>query len=234
MKAQKNEPRVHRFNKGFRVSHWVQAIAFFALYITALPLYSDFFSWLYPIMGGPEGARILHRVFAVFFMLPLFILLIFDRQGLVNWAKRIFSWKKRDFMFFIAFPKEFFFGNAKTPKQDFFNAGEKLNSLVSIVTTLMLIGSGLILWFPGPFSQALVQWAITLHVIGFSVAILTAVAHIFLSSMHPGSKISMEGITKGDIPVSYAKHHHEAWYEELIEKGEIEPLEEDKEKSKGA
>lgn len=187
-----NEPTVHRFNKGFIVSHWVQAISFFALYITGLPLYTDFFSFLYPVMGGPEGAQILHRTFAVIFCLPLLILLIFDRKGLANWAKRIITWKKNDFKFFLAFPKEFFVGNDKVPKQDFFNAGEKLNSLVSIVTTLMLIGSGFILWFPGPFSQGLVQWAITIHVIGFSIAILTVIAHVFLSAFHPNSKASLE------------------------------------------
>ncbi|MDQ0254879.1 formate dehydrogenase subunit gamma [Evansella vedderi] len=231
MKAQKNEQMVHRFNKGFIVSHWVQAISFFALYITALPLYTDFFSFLYPVFGGPEGARLLHRIFAVFFMLPFFVLLIFDRQGLVNWTKRILTWKKNDFSFFLAFPKEFFVGNDKVPKQDFFNAGEKLNSLLIIVTTLMLIGSGLILWFPANFSQSVVQWGITIHVVGFSLAMLTVVAHIFLSTFHPNSKASLRGIIKGDVPVSYAKEHHGQWYDELVEKGEIV---EEKKKSKGA
>src|SRR5690554_4192367 len=108
-----NEKTVHRFNLGFRVSHWVQAGSFFLLYITGLPLYTEFFDFLYVLFGSPETARILHRTFAVAFMLPLPILLIFDREGLKNWAKRVLTWKKNDFMFFFAFPKEFFVGSDK-------------------------------------------------------------------------------------------------------------------------
>src|SRR5690554_6723461 len=114
-----NEKTVHRFNLGFRVAHWVQAGSFFLLYLTGLPLYTDFFNFLFTVFGGPEMARILHRTFAIFFLLPLPILLIFDREGLQNWAKRILTWRKNDFMFFVHFPKEFFVGNDKVPKQDF-------------------------------------------------------------------------------------------------------------------
>src|SRR5690554_5384341 len=226
-----NEKTVHRFNKGFIVSHWVQAISFFGLYLTGLPLYTEFFDFLFVVFGSPETARILHRTFAVAFILPLFILILFDRQGLKNWAKRIFTWRKNDFMFFIHFPKEFFVGSDKVPKQDFFNAGEKLNSFVSIITSILLIASGFILWFPANFSQSLVQVALATHVIGFSVAILTAIAHIFLSALHPNSKASLRGIVKGDVPISYAKDHHGQWYDELVEQGVIE---EDENKSKGA
>lgn len=225
-----NEKTVHRFNKGFIVSHWVQAGSFFALYLTGLPLYTEFFDFLYVVFGSPEVARILHRTFAIMFCMPLPILLIFDREGLKNWAKRIVTWRKNDIMFFVHFPKEFFVGNDKIPKQDFINAGEKLNSIVSITTTIMLIVSGFILWFPGPFSQSVVQWALTAHVLGFSLGILAVMGHVFLSAFHPNSRASMRGIIKGDVAISYAKDHHGLWYDELVEQGIIK----EEDTSKGA
>src|SRR5690554_4161754 len=111
-----NEKTVQRFNLGFRVSHWVQVISFFGLYLSGLPMYTEFFDFLFAVFGGPEMARIIHRTFAVVFILPFFILLFFDREGLKNWAKRIFTWKKNDFAFFLHFPKEFFVGSDKVPK----------------------------------------------------------------------------------------------------------------------
>src|SRR5690625_3693800 len=101
------EKLVHRFNKGFIVSHWVQASSFFLLLLTGLPLWTESFNFIAVIFGGHDMAQILHRVFGVIFVLPFFILLFFDREGLRVWAKEIFSWKKHDIVFFLHFPKEF-------------------------------------------------------------------------------------------------------------------------------
>ena len=204
---------VKRFNKGFIISHWVNAGAFFVLYISALPLYTEFFDWLYPVFGGPAGARLVHRIAAVFFMLPLPILILFDRQGLRNWTKNMFSWKKHDFQFFTQFAKEFFGLKAKTPKQDFFNAGEKMNSWLMVITALMLIGSGLVMWFPGNFSQTVVMWAYPIHNIGLGLSAAVAIAHIYMSVVLANP--SLRGITKGDVDEEYAKGHHGRWYDEL-------------------
>ncbi|MCD8510402.1 MAG: cytochrome b/b6 domain-containing protein [Bacillus sp. (in: Bacteria)] len=117
------------------------------------------------------------------------------------------------------------------PKQDFYNAGEKLNSMISIITTLALIVTGFIMWFPGAFSQGVIQWAMPIHAIAFGVAAAVIVAHIFLSIGHPNSKISIRGMIKGDVPVRYAKEHHEKWYDELVENGVVR---ETKKQDKGA
>lgn len=214
---------VPRFALGFRVAHWVQASSFFLLLLTGLPLWTEYFSFMHNVFGG--YAQILHRVFAVMFLLPLPIQLLFDRAGLKNWAREIFSWKKHDIVFFLHFPKEFFVGNDKVPKQGFLNGGEKLNSWGSIITTIMLIVSGFLIWFNKSgyidVSWSTIQWSQLVHVVGFTIGTIFAMGHIFLSAVHPNSKPSLEGITKGYIPVSYAKAHHERWYDELVEKGEI-------------
>ena len=222
--------KVKRFSKPIRIAHWLNALAFFALYLTALPLYSDFFSWLYPVLGGPEMARLLHRIFAVLFISTPILVLIFDREGIKHWLKSTFQWSKADVTFFMQFPKEFFLGKSNVPKQGFFNSGEKLNSLLIILTSAMLIVSGIIMWFPQFFSAGVIQWAYPIHNIAFGLSIAVIVGHIFLSIGHPNSKASMEGMTKGTVDVEYAKDHHEAWYDELVEKGEIK----EKKKDKGA
>lgn len=211
---------VKRFNKGFIWAHWINAGAFLVLYVSALPLYTDFFDFLYPVFGGPANARLVHRIAAVFFMLPLPILLLFDRAGLMNWAKNIFSWKKHDITFFPQFAKEFFGLKANTPKQDFFNAGEKVNSWLMITTSIMLIASGLIMWFPQFFSQTILWWAYPIHSIGLGLATAVAVGHIYMSLVTAAP--SMRGMTKGDVLIEYARDHHGRWYDELVEQGIVE------------
>lgn len=206
---------IKRFNKGFIVSHWVNAGAFFILYISALPMYTDFFNWLYPVFGGPAGARLVHRIAAVAFMLPLFIMIIFDFKGFINWMKNIFSWKKHDLQFFKEFPKEFFGKKTNMPKQDFFNAGEKMNSWLMIVTAIMLISSGIVMWLPQFFPSPVLWWAYPIHNIGLGLAVAVAIAHIYMSLML--ARPSMRGITKGDVIEEYAKDHHGRWYDEVKE-----------------
>lgn len=216
-KISKDGKYVKRFTKPVIVAHWVNALAFIMLYISALPMYTDFFDWMFPLFGGPETLRIVHRVFAVLFILPLFILLLFDPKSFGAWIKQITSWKKHDFKFFAAFPKEVLTGHADVPKQDFLNAGEKLNSLLTIITAILLICSGLVMWFPEFFSYSIVQWMYPIHNIGLGLSTAVVIGHIYLSIGHPNSRPSIRGMIKGDVDIKYAEAHHGRWYDELME-----------------
>lgn len=210
-----NQRMVKRFSKPVIFAHWLNAAAFFVLYISALPMYTDFFNWLYPVLGGPEGARLIHRIAAVAFVLPVVFILFFDPKSFFHWMKQIFTWSKGDIKFLLAFPKEFFGKHPKVPKQDFYNAGEKVNSLLIIVTTVMLIGSGFIMWFPQYFPQGAIMWAYPIHNIGLGLSAAVVVGHIYLSIGHPGSRPAFRGMVKGDVPAEFAKAHHGKWYDEL-------------------
>lgn len=208
---------VKRFSKQIIIAHWMNVIAFFGLYLSALPMYTEFFDWLYPFFGGPAGARLFHRVFAVVFFIPTIFVLLTDPKGFFHWIKQILTWKKHDFQFFLEFPKEFFGKHANVPKQDFYNAGEKINSILQILTAILIMGSGLVMWFPQFFSQGIVMWAYPMHNIGLGLATAVVVGHVYLSVGHPNSRPSMRGITKGEVDINYAKAHHGRWYDEIME-----------------
>jgi len=224
-KPQKSTVKVRRFSKAFVWAHGVNAIAFFALYITALPMYTEFFDWLYPVLGGPEGARLLHRIFAVVFCLPTFIWLIFDPKGFIRWMKELVTWKKRDLQFFSEFVKELFGLNFKHVRQTFFNAGEKINSIIQIFTALLIIGSGFPMWFPDFFPRAVVQWGYLLHNVGFGLSIAVIVGHIYLSVVHKNSRPGYSGVITGEVPAWWAHDHYTDWYDEEVKKGNFPKLE---------
>lgn len=216
-KTNPNEKMVKRFTKPTIIAHWMNALAFFMLYLSALPMYTETFDWVYKVFGGPENARLAHRIFGVMFIIPTFYMLIADPKSFWHWIKQCFTWKKHDFQFFLGFPKEFFVGKGKVPKQDFYNAGEKINSLLQIFAAIFIIASGLIMWFASHFPYVVVTWAYPIHNIAVGLATAVFMGHLFLSAFHPNSKVSMRGITKGDVPLSYAKEHHGRWYDELME-----------------
>jgi len=214
----KGSPKmVKRFSKPIIFVHWLNAAAFFVLYLSALPMYTEYFDWLYAVFGGPAGARLVHRIAAVFFVLPVVIILFADPKSFFHWIKQTVTWRKHDFEFFKEFPKEFFGFHAKVPKQDFYNAGEKVNSILTILTAAMLIISGFVMWFPQYFPRGVVMWAYPIHNIGLGLSAAVVIGHVYLSIGHPASKASFRGITKGDVPEEYAKAHHGRWYDELKE-----------------
>ncbi|OEF95922.1 formate dehydrogenase subunit gamma [Desulfuribacillus alkaliarsenatis] len=209
--------KIYRFTKTARVTHWVYVISYAVLFFTGLLLFSNAFDFIAPLFGGFENAQLLHRIFAVVFILPVVIFILFDPKSFFGWLKDCFTWTKDDFGFFPSFVKELFGIDAKTPPQGFINAGEKVNSLMTITFSTLLILSGFVMWFSGSFSQVLVQWAIVIH--SGSAALLTAVAivHIYLGTLHPGSKAAFTGMINGYVDAKFAKSHHAKWYDKVME-----------------
>ncbi|WP_147535047.1 formate dehydrogenase subunit gamma [Bacillus marasmi] len=237
-KPNQPEVKVRRFSLAFVWAHNINFISFFILYITALPMYTEFFDWLYPVLGGPEMARLLHRIFAVVFITPTFIWFIFDRKGLFRWFKDIVTWKKRDLQWFQETVKELVGLKFKHVPQSFFNAGEKINSWIQILTAIMIIASGFTLWFPDFFPQWAVQWGYFLHSACMGLAIAVVVGHIYLAAVHKHSSPGFRGIVDGKVPAWWAKGHYTDWYDEEVRKGNFPdvPLHghDDDKKSKGA
>jgi formate dehydrogenase subunit gamma len=229
----KSEIQVRRFSKAFVWAHGINAVAFFALYITALPMYTEFFDWLYPVLGGPANARLLHRIFAVIFITPTFIFLIFDRKGFFRWMKELVTWKKRDLQFFTEFVKELFGFKFKHVRQTFFNAGEKVNSIIQIICAILVIASGFPMWLPHLFPKWMVQWGYFFHNVGFGLGIAVIVGHIYLSVIHKNSRPGYTGVITGKVPAWWAKDHYTDWYEEEVRKGNFPDLDETKQ-HKGA
>ena len=227
--------KIRRFPKAFVWAHAINGLAFFALYITALPMYTNFFDWLYPVLGGPANARLLHRIFAVAFIVPTFILLIFSPKFFMLWMKELITWKKRDLAFFGNFVKELFGFKFGHVRQTFFNAGEKINSILQIFCAILVIVSGFTMWLPQYFPKALVQWGYFLHNVGFALGIAVIVGHIYLSVIHKHSRPGWSGVVTGKVPAWWAKGHYADWYDEEVKKGNFPDLDKlDKKKNKGA
>ena len=210
---------VPRHEKTFAMCHWLNAFAFFMLFLTALPLYSDTFSFMYKIFGD-KTLMYAHRVFGVMFIMTPIVGFILARKGYIIMLREIFSFGKKDMEFMQKFPLELMGKDPEMPPQGFYNGGEKMNIALQLALSVVLVASGLTLWLGDSFLPATITaYAIPVHSIAGAVCFAAALGHIYLAAgVNPDS---LHGMTDGTIKASYAAHHHGAWVDELIADGVV-------------
>ena len=214
-----NNDRVFRFSLIERLAHWVNAVAFFTLMITGLIVLSPFFSFLAPLFGGVQGARIVHRTMAIVFAFGSLGLLIFgDWKAFRVWIKEITTWGKDDIKFLTEFPKEFFGKQPDLPEQGRFNSGEKVNSLLVLTGSTLLVITGFSMWFADSMPLWFVRWCYPLHDLAAFLMGAAVIGHMYLGLLHPSSKEAINGMLSGTVTRKFAQEHHGRWYRETVQK----------------
>ncbi|MCM1565650.1 MAG: formate dehydrogenase subunit gamma [Dehalobacter sp. 4CP] len=208
--------KILRFTKGERLSHWVHAVSFFVLLLTGWGILSEFSRPVLMIFGGVDVSRILHRVFAVIFVVVVVAMFfIKDPKYHWEWLRSAFRFTKADIAHIMAFPKEFFGGHGNYPAQGKFNGGEKINSLITILGSVFITLSGFIMWSPHVFPDQLVRIAYPVHDMSMFMMVAALMGHLYLSLLHPESRAALPGMLKGYVSEKFAKAHHAAWYKEV-------------------
>ena len=121
-----NKKFVPRHQKTFALCHWLNAFAFFMLFLTALPLYADTFRFMYDIFGD-KTLMYAHRVFGVMFIATPIIGFFIAREGYLTMIKEVFRFGKKDMEFMQKFPIELMGKDPHMPPQGFYNGGKKMN-----------------------------------------------------------------------------------------------------------
>ena len=97
-----------------------------------------------------------------------------------------------------------------------YNAGQKGYYWYAIVTGLLLLLTGLPLWFPSLMSGGWEQAARLLHHVIFLLTFAGFIIHVYLvTAMFPGTISSM---TSGTVSRRWAAWHHPAWFREHEDK----------------
>ena len=214
-----NKEYVPRHKMAFAVCHWMNAFAFFMLFLTALPLYSDTFRFMYNIFGD-KTLMYAHRVFGVVFIMTPIIGFFMAREGYMTMIKEVFRFGKRDMEFMQKFPIELMGKDPHMPQQGFYNGGEKMNIALQLALSVVIAVTGVILWMGDAILPATITaYAIPMHSIAAAVCFAAALGHIYLAAgVNPES---LHGMKDGTIKASYAAHHHGAWVDELVAEGVV-------------
>jgi len=200
---------IERFTLAERWAHWVMGISFVVLGITGLIILFGKFVLL-PVIGYTlfawltALAKNLHNFVAPLFIVSLLVfIVIYARDNLPekgdgNWLAN--GWKM--------------FGGAHLPAGRF-NAGEKVWFWVGVVVLCLILAvTGLILLFPN-FDQvrSTMQQASIIHAIASIFVIALGAGHIYMGTI--GVEGAYRNMADGVTDETWAKEHHELWYNEL-------------------
>jgi formate dehydrogenase subunit gamma len=190
---------VHRFSRTERAVHWVHASAFIALLVTGLILYVP---RLGEIVARRPLVKELHLLTALAWLVALTAVIILgDRRGLRRTLAEIDGFDEDD---------RRWLRRADAP-QGRFNAGQKINAVVTAAFALLFAVSGLLLWLGERNTAFRLDSTIVLHdtLTYFSVFLL--VGHLYLALIHPKTRHSLRGMTRGDVRRDWAREHHRKW-----------------------
>jgi formate dehydrogenase subunit gamma len=94
-----------------------------------------------------------------------------------------------------------------------YNGGQKLFFWAAILDALVLLLSGIVLWFPANFEQGLREISILAHDLGFIFFGVAIIAHVYLgTAAEPGTFSAM---TRGTVSKAWARLHHPRWYRDV-------------------
>jgi len=205
----RNGRLIERFAPMDRYAHWLLAITWVTLAITGLIL-SLGKSVLLPLIGYTLFSWLailsknLHNFVGPILIVAIpFLFIRFIRDNGVGMD---------DVKWFLNL-KGYFEGHEHPSGR--FNAGEKVVFwFVLVILSTILVVSGLVLVFPN-FDQtrSTMQAANVVHMVTAYVAIALALVHIYLGTI--GMIDAYRAMRHGYVDESWAKHHHQRWYEDV-------------------
>jgi formate dehydrogenase subunit gamma len=199
---------IRRYDANERLNHWIVAILFILLAASGLAFFHPSFWFLSVLLGGGTWARILHPFIGVL-MFAFFLVMAmrywndnkiqpYDRE----WGKRLSDViNNRD---------------DNLPPIDKYNVGQKQLFWTMVVTMVLLIVSGIMMWrpyFAGAFPIPLIRIAAVVHMLSAFVLIVGIIVHVYAALFWVRG--SLRAMTRGTVSRAWARHHHPLWYRRM-------------------
>jgi formate dehydrogenase subunit gamma len=183
------------------VLHWTHAVAFLLLLATGLALYLPD---LVELVGRRNLVKNLHIWTAVAWAAAVAAIVVLgDRRRLRAGWREIESIDRDD---------RRWLAGRRTP-QGRFNAGQKLNAILTVAFALLFAVSGFFIWLGERDHRFLLDGAGSVHVILTWLSGALLLGHLYLAVLHPRTRHALRGMTRGDVRVDWARVHHAKWVE---------------------
>ena len=197
-----SERMIARFGPTERALHWVLASGFLAMLATGLILYL-------PVLSEAIARRNLvknvHLFSAIAWALALaLVILLGDRRRLAE------DWRAVETI--DADDRRWLRGR-RVP-QGKFNAGQKLNTLLTAAFAVLFVVSGFFLWLGERDHRFLFDGTGTVHETVTLASVALLLGHLYLAVVHPATRHALRGMTLGEVREDWAREHHGKWVEE--------------------
>jgi formate dehydrogenase subunit gamma len=192
-----------------RLNHWVAAFSYIYCMLTGLAFWSPSLYWLAAIFGGGPFARFLHPWIGLVFTAAVWYMFVLwsaqmhftdvDRQ----WWKSLHYYITNE--------------DDKMPPAGRYNAGQKLLFWSFFYGGLVLLLSGLVLWFTDyiPWSLRWLRYAsVLLHPIAALLTIGNFMIHVYMGVF--AERGAFGSVIRGDVSLAFARRYHPGWYAEIV------------------
>ena len=188
-----------------RVLHWLVAITFVLSLLSGFAIYSP---WLYkfltPIFGGGAMTRFLHPWFGLFFEI-FFLFQFLNWLTPMMWTQADRRWLKRIKAYTTNEDK------IEPAEVGFFNGGQKIYFWAIVLSGVLFLITGILLWFDDIFPRWLVAVSYVIHDLAALLMLAGFIIHIYEgTAAAPGTFRSM---INGTVSERWAWTHHPGWYQ---------------------
>jgi formate dehydrogenase subunit gamma len=192
---------LRRFTVSERAVHWIHASVFFSLLATGAILY---FPALSIAVGRRQVVKELHLWSALAWLVAILVVVIVgDRSALRRTLREVDRFDRDDARWLTL----------RRAPQGRFNAGQKVNLILTGVLTILFTVSGLLLWLGEQDTRFRLDGSIALHDGATLISLFLLVGHLYLAVIHPSTRHALRGITRGDVREDWAVRHHAKWVE---------------------
>jgi formate dehydrogenase subunit gamma len=205
---------VLRYTFPERMTHWLAAGSYLYLLATGLAFWSPWMFWVAVVLGGGQLSRMLHPWAGLIFVGSLL-------RMYQMWSKQMgFETVDREWWKSL----HYYIRNQddKMPPAGRYNAGQKMLFWSFFYAGMVLLLSGLVLWFTDslPWSLRWLRYAsVILHPIAALVTIGNFMIHIYMGVF--AERGAFGSVIRGDVSLTFAKRYHPGWYDEIV--GSAEP-----------
>ena len=205
-----------------RFLHWSVAIFFVLSLLTGFAIYSPWlFHWIAPLFGGGPRTRALHPWFGLLFTIVFFFQFL-NWMGPMAWREADRRWLRR--------LRHYATNEEPIEPEDvgFFNAGQKLYFWAIVVSAILFLITGFLMWFDNVIPRWVVAASYVIHDIAALVMLGGFIIHVYEGTAHqPGTFHSM---IDGTVTESWAWTHHPGWFRTLTGRDAREAYEREKQR----
>jgi len=200
--------RIERYTFRERICHWLTGFAYLYCLFTGLAFYSPYLFWMAVMLGGGSTSRFWHPFLGLVFAAGVIWMHGIWRSDVAlsdadrAWIDEVKSYAtNRD---------------DQVPAQDRFNGGQKVFYWAMLYGGVLLLLSGLVMWFP-EYVPAGLGWirplVVLIHSASALVTIGAFIIHIYMGIfVVPGS---IPAIVHGFVSRDWARTHHRLWYDRV-------------------
>lgn len=189
---------VARFSRVERLLHWVNALGFFFLLGTGLILYLPRLSML---VSRRQLIQSIHFWGGVAWLCALAAVVLLGGRRLLATARELDTFDSDDLRWL----------RGRGGPQGRFNAGQKINAILTSAFAVLFGVSGVLLWFGEQDTRYRFASTVILHDGLMYISLVLVVGHLYLTLIHPATRHSLRGMTLGNVRGDWATRHHAKW-----------------------